>query len=448
MPVAVANPPAGPTVPGAARRGEHGVRAGGRRWWPRPIPTGWARHFRHLARRYVALSDAEANTWGMLELFVIAFSVVAFVRTTDVTAEAGTVFATISYVWKYTASFEALPQLSQQLANLTGHRPPAGEWGHAARRRGRAGRTERRSGHLDAQVARPRAAVTAFTTPVSSSKPTTSSVSSTSSSSSTKYSTAPRSSARWSSASWSGSSHSWASTLAMRWAVSTSTRGSPPAELGHPGGVGQDPQAQTGQLVGAGGPGGGHEAVHLAGVQDALEQPVGAGGVGHGGPAWHSPLLPESAATTGGRRVRDGALVSPTADRIGRRRAGSEPALRYRSTIQPLSPGGPSLVNVTVEVNGTSHTHDVEPRRLLVHYLREDCGLTGTNVGCDTSSCGACTVHLNGESVKSCTVLAVQADGSGHHDRGPGRRTASCTPCRRPSTRTTACSAATARRAW
>jgi aerobic carbon-monoxide dehydrogenase small subunit len=68
-------------------------------------------------------------------------------------------------------------------------------------------------------------------------------------------------------------------------------------------------------------------------------------------------------------------------------------------------------VNVTVEVNGTSHTHDVEPRRLLVHYLREDCGLTGTNVGCDTSSCGACTVHMNGESVKSCTVLAVQADG-------------------------------------
>ena len=69
-------------------------------------------------------------------------------------------------------------------------------------------------------------------------------------------------------------------------------------------------------------------------------------------------------------------------------------------------------MNVTVEVNGTSYTRYVEPRRLLVHYLREDCGLTGTNVGCDTSSCGACTIHLNGESVKSCTVLAVQADGS------------------------------------
>ena len=68
-------------------------------------------------------------------------------------------------------------------------------------------------------------------------------------------------------------------------------------------------------------------------------------------------------------------------------------------------------MKVTVDVNGTTYSHDVEPRLLLVHYLRENCGLTGTNVGCDTSSCGACTVHLNGESAKSCTILAVQADG-------------------------------------
>ena len=68
-------------------------------------------------------------------------------------------------------------------------------------------------------------------------------------------------------------------------------------------------------------------------------------------------------------------------------------------------------MKVTVEVNGTTQSHDVEPRLLLVHYLRENCGLTGTNVGCDTSSCGACTIHLNGEAVKSCTLLAVQADG-------------------------------------
>ena len=68
-------------------------------------------------------------------------------------------------------------------------------------------------------------------------------------------------------------------------------------------------------------------------------------------------------------------------------------------------------MEVTVTINGTTQTHDVEPRTLLVHYIREHAGLTGTNIGCDTSSCGACTVHLNGESVKSCTVLAAQADG-------------------------------------
>lgn len=64
-----------------------------------------------------------------------------------------------------------------------------------------------------------------------------------------------------------------------------------------------------------------------------------------------------------------------------------------------------------MRVNGTTQSHDVEPRTLLVHFLRDTAELTGTNVGCDTSSCGACTVHLNGEAVKSCTVLAVQADG-------------------------------------
>ena len=68
-------------------------------------------------------------------------------------------------------------------------------------------------------------------------------------------------------------------------------------------------------------------------------------------------------------------------------------------------------MEVTVTVNGTAHTHDVEPRTLLVHFIRENVGLTGTNIGCDTTSCGACSIHLNGEAVKSCTVLAVQADG-------------------------------------
>ena len=68
-------------------------------------------------------------------------------------------------------------------------------------------------------------------------------------------------------------------------------------------------------------------------------------------------------------------------------------------------------MEITVTVNGVARTAEVEPRTLLVYFVREHLGLTCTNVGCDTSSCGACTLHLDGESVKSCTVLAVQADG-------------------------------------
>lgn len=69
-------------------------------------------------------------------------------------------------------------------------------------------------------------------------------------------------------------------------------------------------------------------------------------------------------------------------------------------------------MKVNMTINGTEYSRDVEPRTLLVHFIREDAGLTGTNVGCDTSSCGACTVLFNGESVKSCTVFAVQAEGA------------------------------------
>lgn len=68
-------------------------------------------------------------------------------------------------------------------------------------------------------------------------------------------------------------------------------------------------------------------------------------------------------------------------------------------------------MKVAIQVNGTPVAEDVEDRTLLVHFLRETAGLTGTNIGCDTTSCGACTVLLDGESVKSCTVLAAQADG-------------------------------------
>jgi carbon-monoxide dehydrogenase small subunit len=69
-------------------------------------------------------------------------------------------------------------------------------------------------------------------------------------------------------------------------------------------------------------------------------------------------------------------------------------------------------VEVAITVNEQAERHDVEPRTLLVQYLRDDCRLTGTKIGCDTSSCGACTVLLDGESVKSCTMLAAQADGA------------------------------------
>lgn len=70
-------------------------------------------------------------------------------------------------------------------------------------------------------------------------------------------------------------------------------------------------------------------------------------------------------------------------------------------------------MNITLTINGKAYTKDVEPRTLLVDFIRDHLGLTGTNIGCDTSQCGACTVHLNGAAVKSCTVLAAQAN-NGH----------------------------------
>jgi carbon-monoxide dehydrogenase small subunit len=69
-------------------------------------------------------------------------------------------------------------------------------------------------------------------------------------------------------------------------------------------------------------------------------------------------------------------------------------------------------MKISIKVNGTVHAGDVEPRLLLVQFLRDACGLTGTHVGCETTLCGACTVLLDGQAVKSCTVLAVQADGA------------------------------------
>ena len=89
-------------------------------------------------------------------------------------------------------------------------------------------------------------------------------------------------------------------------------------------------------------------------------------------------------------------------DGVDEGRSDGWPATRQRGLF---------VMQIRVTVNGTVHDSDVEPRTLLVHYVRETLGLTGTNIGCDTSSCGACSLHLNGEAVKSCTVLAVQADG-------------------------------------
>ncbi len=110
------------------------------------------------------------------------------------------------------------------------------------------------------------------------------------------------------------------------------------------------------------------------------------------------------------------------------------------------SPNMADAVRVSVTVNGQLQTAEVEPRLLLVHFLRDTLGLTGTHVGCDTSNCGACTVHLDGESGEELH----DPRGPGRraeraHDRGHGRRRPTCTRCRRASGPSTACSAATAR---
>src|SRR3984893_15330061 len=91
--------------------------------------------------------------------------------------------------------------------------------------------------------------------------------------------------------------------------------------------------------------------------------------------------------------------------------AGGTPAPRARQPTLPWTWRSCMKHRVSVSINGKTHEDEVEPRLLLVHYLRDVAGLTGTHVGCDTSQCGACTVHVDGEAVKSCTVFAVQADG-------------------------------------
>ena len=107
-----------------------------------------------------------------------------------------------------------------------------------------------------------------------------------------------------------------------------------------------------------------------------------------------------------------------------------------------------AAVPITVTVNGVKHDAIVEPRTLLVYFLREHLGLTGTHVGCDTSQCGACTVHLDGRAVKSCTILAVQANGAEVKTIEGLRWTATLSPgSGRHFAKITDCNAVTVRRA-
>ena len=105
------------------------------------------------------------------------------------------------------------------------------------------------------------------------------------------------------------------------------------------------------------------------------------------------------------------------------------------------------MTAVKLTVNGKAVSGDTEDRTLLVHFLRDHLGLTGTHVGCDTSQCGACVVHIDGRAVKSCTVLVGQADGANITTIEGIAGATSCTRCRRRSATITACSAASARRA-
>ena len=101
-------------------------------------------------------------------------------------------------------------------------------------------------------------------------------------------------------------------------------------------------------------------------------------------------------------------------------------------------------MEVSMTVNGEPVSKEIEPRRLLVHFLREDLDLTGTHWGCDTSNCGACVVQMDGQPVKSCTVLAAMCEGHEIRTVGRSSETASSTPSSRASTRSTRCSAGSA----
>ena len=105
-------------------------------------------------------------------------------------------------------------------------------------------------------------------------------------------------------------------------------------------------------------------------------------------------------------------------------------------------------MKINLTINGKKYSPDVEPRLLLIHYLREVVGLTGPHIGCETSLCGACTVELNGKAVKSCTMFAMQADGAKpDHHRRPGRERQAARDAGSLLERARRCSAASVRRA-
>src|SRR5207253_7240571 len=116
-----------------------------------------------------------------------------------------------------------------------------------------------------------------------------------------------------------------------------------------------------------------------------------------------SPSNPRSPRRTGPRRGPSSVNRKTPLDRM--------PSVRRTGTVAWLAPLEVAMTRIRMNVDGVAYDDDVEPRLLLVHYLRDRLGRTGTPAGCDTSNCGACTVHLDGKAVKSCSVLAVQADG-------------------------------------
>ena len=106
-------------------------------------------------------------------------------------------------------------------------------------------------------------------------------------------------------------------------------------------------------------------------------------------------------------------------------------------------------VPISITINGKVFHHEVEGRELLVYHLRDKLRLTGTHIGCDTSSCGACTVHIDGDAVKSCTVLVAQCDGASiRQSKAWQVQTALCTPSKKVSAKNTACNVAFAHPVW